>query len=432
MKYINNNRRVFARNASVSNNTHETCLNNNDLILGPPGSGKTTGYVIPNILNTYGSYIITDVKGSMYKTYAPYLRSKGYSVRLIDFSDLKNSCAYNPLDYVEYNSPTDYCEQDVIKLAKVLTPVKSHEDPFWEESACNVITSLIAYVLEALPESEHTMINVLEVFKVLSTEKGKKMFDTLRMENRHSYAVKIYDTYKNSMEAEKMWSSICQFVTNALWLFDFRESARVFGKKSDFDFRELGERESAFFVNISDTDSSMATIINIFYHQAFSTLCRLADSKENSRLDVPCRIFFDDCCAYKLPDFDKIMNCIRSREISASLVLQNLSQLDSIYGQSAADSIKAACDTILYLGGQDIRTAEYMSYRVKKSVETVLDMPIDKAYLLTRGKHAQSVEKIRPGDNTLFLKKYYSQKNDHKTEIANEKQYLYEKNELVS
>lgn len=424
MKYNNKTRRVFAHNASVSNDTHETRLNNNDLILGPSGSGKTTGYVIPNILRTYGSYIITDVKGSLYKTYAPYLRSKGYEVKLIDFSDLKRSCAYNPLDYIAYRSPTDYCQQDVIHIATALAPDTASSDPFWDKSARNIIASVIAFVIEALPKNEHNMINVLEVYKVLNTEKGRKMFDTLRMENEDSYAVKLYDGYKNTIKTEKTWGCINQFIINALWLFDFKESVRVFGKKSDFNFRDLGERETAFFVNISDTDSSMEPIINIFYHQAFSTLCRLADSKEDSRLDVPCRIFFDDCCAYKIPDFDKIMNCIRSREISASLVLQNLSQLDSIYGKSAAASIKAACDTILYLGGQDPETAKYISLRVRKPVEIVLDMPIDKAYLLTRGTPAKEIEKFRPEDNSRFLNDITRIKSEQKNERYNENQGL--------
>lgn len=397
---MRNTDRIFAKNESVSNDSFITKLNNNDLIIGPSGAGKTTGYVIPNLLNTYGSMLVADTKGNLYKRYSGYLKEKGYKIRLIDLSDLKYSCSYNPLDYIEYNAPDDYSEQDVISLASIICPVTpGTKDPFWEQSAQSVITSLIAYVLEALPREEHNMVNVVKLYRHLSTDVGKNLFRALEMENPYSFALKLYKYYEATMDVERTWACITQFVANAFWLFDFRESQRVFGKKSDFDFRELGESNCVFFLNLSDTDRSMDVIVNVFYTQAFQTLIRNADSNPDSRLKVPVRIVLDDFATNTyIPNFDKIISVIRSRDISVSVILQSITQLRSIYGESQSVTITNNCDHILYLGGQDIDTANFLSYRTNKTPEAILAQPIDKAFLITRGQKAKEVTKISPSD----------------------------------
>lgn len=395
--YKNSVKRVFGKNAEVSNDSYATHLNNNDLIIGPSGAGKTTGYVIPNLMNKYGSYIVADTKGNLYNKYGASFEKAGYHVKLLDFSNLRNSCVYNPFDYIEKYSDHEYYEQDVISLASIICPIKTANDPFWEKSAQEVIVSLIAYTIEALPVSEHNLVTVVQLFKMLGKDASKKMFESWSVEKPDSFAVKKYKMYASVMSADKTWGCICQFVTNALSLFDFKESMRAFGHRSEFDFRDLGRQESVLFVNISDVDRSMDRIVNIFYAQAFQVLCRFADSNPDSRLEVPVRIILDDFATNTyIPDFDKTMSVIRSREISASIILQSLTQLESLYAKNQATTIINNCDHILYLGGQDIPTAEYIAYRVSKSPENVLNQELDKAYLLTRGSKAQLIEKILP------------------------------------
>jgi len=395
-------KRIFAKNEEISNDTHETQLNNNDLIIGPSGAGKTTGYVIPNLINTYGSMIVADTKGNLHRKFSNYLKNNGYTVRVIDLSDLKHSCSYNPLDYIDYTSPTDYSQQDVISLAAILCPVKTERDPFWEKSAQTVIASLIAYVLEALPREEHNMVNVTRLYRTLTTETGKNLFRSLEMELPGSYAVKLYHLYAPTTSVEKTWACITQFISNALWLFDFNESERVFGRKSDFDFRELGEKNCVFFLNLSDTDRSMDTIVDVFYTQALQSLVRLADSKEDNRLAIPVRIILDDFATNTyIPNFDKIISVIRSRDISVSVILQSISQLRSLYNEGQATTIMNNCDHILYLGGQDIETANFISHRTNKTPETILNQSVEKAYLITRGQKAKEVIKNGPNDYTI-------------------------------
>lgn len=391
------NTRIFGYDAEVTNDTYISHLNNNDMIIGTPGSGKTTGYVIPNLCRPSGSYIVADTKGSLYKKLGKDLISKGYNIKLIDFSSLKNSCSYNPLDNIEYYSPTDYCEQDVISLSALLFPTRKSEDPFWQEAARAVVASLIAYVLETLPRSEHNMVNVVKLYRVLCTPTGQRLFRALEDKNPESFAVNQYKLYYGTMmSSERTWNCITQFITNGLWLFDFRESKRIFGKSSDFSFEELGKSKTVFFLNISDSDRSLDTLVNIFYTQAFQALIRSADSNENYRLDVPVRIILDDFATNAfIPDFDKILSVIRSREISVSIILQNISQLDSMYNQGQSKTIINNCDHLLYLGGQDPDTAQFIAMRVSKSPESILDQSIDKAYLITRGSKARLVNKLQ-------------------------------------
>ena len=398
MTYNTINNRIFAVNHEVSNNTWKTGLNNNDIIIGPSGAGKTTGYVIPNINQHYGSYIVADTKGNLARKLTPSLKAAGYKIYTLDFTDLRNSCAYNPLDYISNAANgKGYCEQEVVSLANMISPVVSTKDPFWEHSAQTVIACLIGYVLETLPLAEQNLISAVKVFKHMGTVQGEKMFTKLKAENPDSFAVKKYELIKKVFDADKTWSCICQFVTEALSLFDIKEAEEVFGNVSDFDICELGRTPTVLFLNISDIDRTYDRIINVFYTQAFQELCKCADKNPDSRLKVPVRIILDDFATNTyIPHFDKIISVIRSREISASIILQSISQLKSMYSEAEAITIINNCDHMLYLGGQDLETAEYIAYRTNKPREVILNMKLDEAYLFERGKKAELVDKIKP------------------------------------
>lgn len=391
------NCRILGKNITVSNDTYLTHLNNNDLIIGPSGSGKTTSYIIPNLVHPNGSYIIADTKGNLYNKYHNHLEQQGYTTKLIDFTNLRNSCSYNPLDYIEYYSETEYNEQDIIKLSSIICPIETQREPFWETSAQTALTSLIAFVIEnAIPE-ERNLVSVTQLFKMVNSPDFERLILLQKERYPESFAVKSYYSFKNVANVEKTWGCISQFLSNALRLFDLRESKRVFCGKADFDFETISTSKYALFVNVSDTDRSMDKIVNIFYTQTLQALCRIADHSEGSRLKVPVRIFLDDFATNTyIPDFDKIISVIRSREISVSIILQSLSQLDSLYNHSQAKTIKNNCDHIIYLGGQDIDTAKYISTLTDKCLTNILQQKLNDTYLITRGQKTMLINKIAP------------------------------------
>ena len=400
--------RILAKGHTISNDTRLTGLNNNDCIIGPSGAGKTGGVVVPNLLMSEDSMVVADTKGQLYKKYGKYLRKKGFRVECMDFVHPERSATYNPLDYIhryEENGEVLYREMDVKKIARLMVPPEraGHDDPFWRESACNVLISLIAYVIEVLPSEEQHFGSVCALYRQLSEEtvrnpKGDvSFFKELEDDNPESFAVKMYHMYSGNFPADKCWSSILQFVANALDIFTYRESAPLFNGSSTISFPELGLKKTVLFVNISDTDRSMDNMVNVFYSQLLQSLCYEADSQPDGRLKVPVRVMLDDFAAnVYIPDFDKITSVIRSREICVSIILQSISQLNCMYKDGAASTIINNCDHLLYLGGQDINTAEFISKKVGCLPEKIMQMPLDKAWLFERGQEPVLADKVSP------------------------------------
>ena len=399
-----NSKRILAADVEVNNDTYVTHLNNNDLIIGPTGAGKTTGYVLPNLLRMNGSFIVADTKGNLKRKTQAYLKQNGYKIHCIDFIDLRRSDSYNPLDYIRRNSDGSLSEQDITSVSKIIIPVLDTHEPFWETAAQTVLTALIAYVLEACPKEEHNMLSVIEVFKNFEGAKGQKLFTALYGKNPDSLAYRRYKMIEGVFCAERTWGCIRQFLEEALELFDVKEARPVFCGKSSFRFSDLGEEKTVLFLNISDVDRAFHRIVGLMYTHLFQELCFHADNSPGDRLKVPVRIILDDFSTnFKIPDFDKIISVIRSREIYVTLILQSLSQLEDMYGKAKSDTIINNCDHLLYLGGQDLTTAEYIANRANVSPFTVLSMPLNAAYLLERGQAARSVKKIPPSYSQELL-----------------------------
>lgn len=390
--------RILAKDIQVSNDTRKTRLNNNDIIIGASGSGKSSGYVVPNIRQYSESMIIADTKGILYGKLHKELRRHGYRVRLLDFVNLDRSGCYNPLDYIGVNRKTGCCrEQDVLSIANILITTQLKKDPFWEDSARMVLTSLIAFVKEALPKREQNMVSVANLAKLIyDGTAGEDIFNQLEKENPDSFAVRKFKGYRDLMHAgDRTWACVTQFLSVALKVFDFREAEMLLGGNTTFRMEQLGQKKMALFVNVSDTDRSFDRLLNVFYTQAIQQLCREADANPDGRLKVPVRIILDDFATnVVIPDFDKIISVIRSRELSVSVILQSISQLETLYTRAQAMTILNGCDHMLYLGGQDIDTADYISIKANKPIEHILNMGLDDAYLFERGAKPRKVEKL--------------------------------------
>lgn len=405
-KNHNANRRILAKGCYISNNTRATGLNNNDIIIGPSGSGKTRGYVKPNILQCNESMIIADTKGNLIKELKKPLEKAGYKVIDMNFKNLAHSYGYNPFDYIRYDKESGrYNEQDILTIASAIVPKPaSKNDPFWELAAKMYFTSAVAYTMECLPEDEHNLDSAITLSLQMGSGNYAKLIEELECVNPDSLAARTYNLFKSTYKSEKTEASILAILGEKFNGLILSELLKMYKSENRIDFSSLGREKTAVFLSISDTDRSKDRIISLFYTQALQALCNSADfDYEDCRLPVPVRFILDDFAtnAY-IPDFDKIISVIRSREIYVSIILQSITQLDTLYGASNAKTIINNCDNCLYLGGQDIDTANYMSFKANKSITTILNMPLDEAYLFTRGHEPRIVEKYDITEHTRY------------------------------
>ncbi len=398
--------RILAEGQLITNDTRRSGINNNDLIIGPSGAGKTRGYVEPNLLQCSESCIITDTKGSLVNEVGPVLASRGFLVQSIDFTDLRAStCGYNPLAFIRRDPRTgQYSQADILTVCAALVPVESH-DPFWDLSARTYLTCLISYVLECLPQREHTLEYVMALFNEMETKNREepsnfvRLLEALGEEDPGSYAYRTYCSIIGQTAAEKMFASIRAMISEKLLPLVFDDLLHLYSMPKQLDFRALGRRRTAVFLTVSDLDRSMDRLVNLFYTQALQDLCASADKDYPTHtLPVPVRLYLDDFATNTfIPDFDKTISVVRSRGVSVSVILQSISQLEALYGHAKAATIMNNCDNCLYLGGQDVDTARFISVKANRTTDTILSLPLGEAWLFTRG---QSPKKVRRFDVT--------------------------------
>ncbi|WP_249030096.1 VirD4-like conjugal transfer protein, CD1115 family [Tannockella kyphosi] len=390
------NYRILANNTYQNNNTYETGINNNDLIIGPSGAGKTRNYVKPNIMQCNESLIIADTKGNLIKQVGPLLKEKGYQIKIIDYKNITKSHGYNPFDFIGYNNETkQYNCQDILTISSTLVPQENSKDPFWDLAARMYLTCLISYTLECLPKEEHNLESIYELLTIIQTSVFDNLIFQLEIENPKSFAVKQYKMFKNNRQAEKMNQSIIGILFEKINELTNNDICTLYHNNKKISFEELSTTKTAIFLTISDTDRSMDKLASLFYKQALQSLCTIADNNPSSRLDIPVRFIFDDFATNTIiPDFDNIISVIRSREIYVSIILQSITQLNALYGKEKAITIINNCDNCLYLGGQDVTTAEFCAIKANKPIQEILEMPIDRAYLFTRGNKPLEVSKF--------------------------------------
>ncbi len=404
---LSDNHRILAQGRYINNNTWQTGINNNDLIIGVSGAGKTRGYVIPNILHSNESMIVVDTKNTLSRKLSPHLKKKGYEVWNLNFAKMDQSpMGYNPLSCIEHYSDQSYPynTQDIEMLAEYLCPIECDKDPFWDYSARMFVATLIAYVMEALPENEKHLGSVAELQEFMAKPIFKNLISEWGDAFPESYALQKWKLYKGTDSADKTHACIRMFVGEKLSSYSTKGAHKMFSNPHQIDLRSLGRRKIVLFINVSDTDRSNDKLLNLLYSQALHELCDLADSSPDGRLKVPVRFIMDDFAANAvIPDFDKVISVVRSREIYVSLILQSLSQLDSMYGKDRAMTIINNCDSCLYLGGQDVDTARYIAVKANKTADNVLNLPIDTALLFIRGQKPQQVTKYRLEEDPLYL-----------------------------
>lgn len=377
---------ILTSTRSESMDSWVTGLNNNVLVLGCSGSGKTRNFLKPNLLQCEGSYVVLDSKGRLFREMGPCLSAHGYTVDCLDFTTMEGTIGYDPLHHVRWRKGRPLA-QDIISIASALFPRSDMgDDPFWAGAAANYVASYIAYVFEALPDREWNMASVVSVYEQACEGNADALFSDLSGQDPESYAVSLYRRAKSTARAEKMHSSIMGIIAANLMPLTFDGAFASFRKADQIDFCDLGRERRALFVTMDDMDRSLAPLTSLFIRQAFSSLCDFADAKcDCGRLPVPVRFMLDDFANLTLQDFDDVLSVIRSREISCTIICQTVSQLEARYNQAVANSIIGNCDRHLVLGFQDERTARYFSLRANKTATTLLETPADNWWLFERG-----------------------------------------------
>lgn len=379
---------ILGENQEYSLDCYETQLNNNVLVVGTTGAGKTRSIVTPNLLEATGSYIVSDPKGNLYRKYKDYLEEKGYVVKKLDFTNPKKSDGYNFFEYIQST-------QDIITTAHMLIydgNQGNHEDPFWDQAAQLLLQALIAYLREAHQPSDRNLHSLLKLVTMCSSngdlDDRESMMDAIMKDfarsHKDSYAVNTYNKFR--VAASKTLRSILITINAKLGLFDSPE-IKAMTEKDDLDIPMIGMRKTAVFVVVSDTDRSMDSLANLFFTQAMNQLCRWADKCcVDDRLPVPVRFILDDFATNcKIAEFPRMISSIRSRGISTMLMIQAESQLTHCYGDDG-ETIIGNCDTYVYLGTNDVKTAQAVAERADVPMRKILYMPVGTNWIFRRGQ----------------------------------------------
>lgn len=420
--------RILANGITVSNDTWETGLANHDLIIGPTGGGKTRSYVLPNLLNSKESFIAADTKGSLRRQVGGILERRGFRVLELDFTDVLHSpWGYNPLRYIRWDGDRQcWNEQDIITVAAVLVPVTSRTDPFWDLSARNYAEALIGYTLDNLPQEEHTLVSVAKLFAEAETGVLDELMREYCTICPDSFAAMRWKFFQGGRKADKTYSSILAILSQKLSNYSFGGVQKMFVNPNQIDFGAISREPTAVFVHVSDCDFSLSNLTSLFYTQALQALIAEADSRPDNRLQIPVRLYLDDFANLIIPDMDKTISVIRSREISVSIVLQSITQLEGLYDHDKAMTIIDNCDHLLYLGGQSVETARFISTKANKPASAILNLPLGKAWLFERGNSPREVKKYDLTRHPLYrqLPEYAAQRAVPEREAEEEPQLM--------
>ena len=351
----------------------KTARNKNVLIVGGSGSGKTRFFIKPNLMQLHSSYVVTDPKGQLVLETGRLLERAGYEIRVLNTINFKKSMHYNPFSYI-------HSEKDILKLVTCLiantTGSGQKGDEFWTNAEKLLYMALIGYIHYEAPEEEQnfgTMLEMLNSMEVRVDDEEFKnpvdcLFDELKAKDPEHFAVRQYAKYK--LAAGKTAKSILVSCGARLAPFDIAELRDVTAY-DELALDTLGDRKTALFLIMSDTDSTFNFLISMVYTQLFNLLCEKADDVYGGRLPVHVRCLIDECANIgQIPNLEKLMATIRSREISACLVLQAQSQLKALYKDNA-DTIIGNCDSRLFLGGSEPSTLKELSQSLgRETIDT--------------------------------------------------------------
>jgi type IV secretion system protein VirD4 len=376
--------KILTQNVRIGLDGRKHKRNLNVLVVGGSGSGKTRFYAKPNVMQANTSFVVLDPKGEILRDTGNLLKANGYEIKVLDLINMHLSHCYNPFAYLKD-------DKDVLKLVTNLirntTPKGSNtNDPFWERSETALLEALILYLLYEAPKEEQNFPMVMEMIAAAEVREDDEtyqspldeLFERLEMREPEHLAVKQYNIFK--LAAGKTAKSILIGLGVRLEKFNLTTLAGI-TTVDEMELSSIGEKKTALFAVIPDNDSSFNFIVGMLYTQLFQSLMYLADYKYGGRLPVHVHFVMDEFANVALPDeFDKLLSTMRSREISVSIILQNLAQLKALF-KDTWESIVGNCDELLYLGGNEQSTHKYVSELLgKETIDT-------NTYGLSRGRN---------------------------------------------
>ncbi len=388
---IEYDRVILGEGAVYSTNCSETQLNNNVLVCGSSGSGKTMSISEPRLLYTrHSSLVMTLSKRRLIAKYTRLFRSRGYQVWDLNFvSPEESQISYDPLQYLKNWVDVTYLAEAIVMADARKKDSKA--DPYWDQTAVSLLSALIAHVL--MTKEHGSMADVVQLFHVLRIKSIDGMIETtldsdfelLRKADPHCFAVACWDSFHQT----PIRTSGCIYSALGTMLDKVftPQLCKMIKNAEKIDFHKLSREKTLLFVTTSPVNPALNAFANIFYSQMFKELFEIGEANENGQLDRPVHVLCDDfACGAKILNFAEYISIFREKGISVTMMLQSESQLESIYGDGDATTIINNSDTYIYLGGIDLYTAKSVSQRLNKPLEDVLSMPVGTEYIFRRGQ----------------------------------------------
>lgn len=366
--------KILTQNVSVGLDGRKHRRNLNTLVCGGSGAGKTRFFAKPNLCQANSSYVVLDPKGELLRDTGNLLSAKGYDIKVLDLINMEKSHCYNPFVYLRSDNDI---QRLVTNLFKNTTPKGSQsQDPFWDQAATMLLLALIFYLHYEAPPEEQNFSMVMEMIRAGEVREDDEtyksaldiLFERLEMRNPEHIALKYYRSYHSG--SGKTLKSIQITLISRLEKFNLESLASI-TQNDELELWSIGEKKTAVFAIIPDNDSSFSFLVGMLYTQLFQQLYYQADVIHGGRLPVHVHFLMDEFANVALPDeFDKLLSTMRSREISVSIIIQNLAQLKALF-EKQWESIVGNCDEFLYLGGNEQSTHEYVSKLLgKETIDT--------------------------------------------------------------
>jgi len=384
---------ILGENCCYSTDCGETGLNNNVIVCGGSGSGKTMSVSEPRLLETTTSSLIATVtKRRIVTKYMPLFRERGYEILDLNFvSPRESTCSFDPLKFVKGYSDITFLAKSIVKADPQKESRNTSADPYWDNAAISLLSAEIAYTM--MKNDKATFSDVLDLHNSLVIEEGNgtistsldEKFNRLAAKDPNCFAVSCWKSFKNL----PIRTAGCVFGTLNTTIDTIFSPAlrKMMATKQNVDFEQLATRKTVLFVTTSAVNPSLHCFVNMFYAQAFKQLFEYAENRPDGVLPVPVHVLCDDfATGSRVLNFPEYISIFREKGISVTLLLQSESQLEQMYGSDNATTIINNCDSYIYLGGMDIRTAQTVSMRLNAPLEDVLYMPIGQEVLFRRGQ----------------------------------------------
>jgi len=384
-------RMILGENAIYSTDCNETGLNNNVLVCGSSGCGKTMSISEPRLLETFNTSLIATVtKRRIVNKYRKVFEERGYIVEDLNFiRPTESNISYDPLQYVNSYSDITFLAESIVKANP--RKDKSSADPYWDEAATSLLSAEIAYVLMTKENASfadvlelHDGIDFRESGGQIATSLDRK-FEYLSEKDPGCFAVSCWKSFHQL--PIKTASCIFGTLNTTIDTIFSPELRKMMSMKKKVDFEQLATKKTILFVSTSAVNPALHCFINMFYAQAFKTLFEYAENLPSGKLPIPVHVLCDDfATGSRIFNFPEYISIFREKQISVTLLVQSESQLESMYGAAEATTIINNCDTYLYMGGMDLKTGHSISERLNVPLEDVLYMPIGQEYIFRRGQ----------------------------------------------